>query len=107
MFMKDFGTTLLVATPSYALRIGEVAKQMGLDPKKDLKVKIGLLGSELLTEAMRTEMHKLWGDDMLVTSNYGMSELNGPGVSGECEYLCGMHINEDFFIPEIIDRKQG
>ena len=78
MFMKDFGTTLLVATPSYALRIGEVAKQMGLDPKKDLKVKIGLLGSELLTEAMRTEMHKLWGDDMLVTSNYGMSELNGP-----------------------------
>lgn len=107
MFMKDFGTTLLVATPSYALRIGEVALSMGLDPKKDLNVKIGLLGSELLTEAMRTEMHKLWGDDMLVTSNYGMSELNGPGVSGECEYLCGMHINEDFFIPEIIDPKTG
>ena len=107
MFMKDFGTTLLVATPSYALRIGEVALSMGLDPKKDLNVKIGLLGSELLTEAMRTEMHKLWGDDMLVTSNYGMSELNGPGVSGECEYLCGMHINEDFFIPEIINPKTG
>ncbi len=105
MFMKDFGTTLLVATPSYALRIGEVAKQMGLDPKTDLKVKIGLVGSELLTEAMRTEMHKLWGEDMLVTSNYGMSELMGPGVSGECEQLCGMHINEDFFIPEIIDPK--
>lgn len=103
MFMKDFGTTLLVATPSYALRIGEVALQMGVDPKKDLNVKIGLVGSELLTEAMRTEMHKLWGDDMLVTSNYGMSELMGPGVSGECEQLCGMHINEDFFIPEIID----
>ena len=107
MFMKDFGTTLLVATPSYALRIAEVAQQMGLDPKKDLKVSIGLLGSELLTEAMRTEMHKLWGDEMLVTSNYGMSELNGPGVSGECEYLCGMHVNEDFFIPEIIDPKTG
>ena len=83
MFMKDFGTTLLVATPSYALRIAEVAMQMGIDPKTDLHVKIGLLGSELLTEAMRTEMHKLWGDEMLVTSNYGMSELNGPGVSGE------------------------
>lgn len=107
MFMKDFGTTLLVATPSYALRIAEVAQQIGLDPKKDLKVRIGLLGSELLTEAMRTEMHKLWGDEMLVTSNYGMSELNGPGVSGECEYLCGMHVNEDFFIPEIIDPKTG
>ena len=105
MFMKDFGTTLLVATPSYALRIGEVAKQMGIDPKKDLQVKIGLVGSELLTEAMRTEMHKLWGEDMLVTSNYGMSELMGPGVSGECEQLCGMHVNEDFFIPEIIDPK--
>ena len=107
MYMKDFGTTLLVATPSYALRISEVAMQMGIDPKTGLNVKIGLLGSELLTEAMRTEMHKLWGDEMLVTSNYGMSELNGPGVSGECEYLCGMHINEDFFIPEIIDPKTG
>lgn len=105
MFMKDFGTTLLVATPSYALRIGEVAKQMGIDPKTDLQVKIGLVGSELLTEAMRTEMHKLWGEDMLVTSNYGMSELMGPGVSGECEQLCGMYVNEDFFIPEIIDPK--
>ncbi|MEY8516412.1 phenylacetate--CoA ligase [Lachnospiraceae bacterium 29-84] len=107
MFMKDFGTTLLVATPSYALRIGEVARQMGLEPSRDLKVKIGLVGSELLTEAMRTEMHKLWGKDMLVTSNYGMSELMGPGVSGECEQLCGMHINEDFFLPEIIDPKTG
>ncbi len=107
MYMKDFGTSLLVATPSYALRLAEVAMEMGIDPKKDLKVKIGLVGSELLTEAMRTEMHKLWGDDMLVTSNYGMSELMGPGVSGECEYMDGMHINEDFFIPEIIDPKTG
>lgn len=107
MYMKDFGTTLLVATPSYALRLAEVAYQMGIDPKKDLKVKIGLVGSELLTDAMRAEMHKLWGDDMLVTTNYGMSELMGPGVSGECEYMCGLHINEDYFIPEIIDPKTG
>ncbi|MBQ9136170.1 MAG: phenylacetate--CoA ligase [Lachnospiraceae bacterium] len=107
MYMKDFGTTLLVATPSYALRLAEVALSMGIDPKKDLNVKIGLVGSELLTEAMREEMHKLWGDDMLVTSNYGMSELMGPGVSGECEHMCGMHINEDYFIPEIIDPKTG
>jgi phenylacetate-CoA ligase len=103
MYMKDFGTTLLVATPSYALRLAEVAKELGIDPKTDLNVKIGLVGSELLTDAMRDEMHKYWGDDMLITSNYGMSELMGPGVSGECEYLNGMHINEDFFIPEIID----
>ncbi len=103
MYMKDFGTTLLVATPSYALRLAEVAREIGVDPAKDLNVKIGLVGSELLTDAMREEMHKAWGKDMLVTSNYGMSELMGPGVSGECEYLCGMHINEDYFIPEIID----
>jgi len=107
MYMKDFETSLLVATPSYALRLAEVAMEMGIDPKKDLKVKIGLVGSELLTEAMRAEMHKLWGDDMLVTSNYGMSELMGPGVSGECEYMDGMHINEDYFIPEIIDPNTG
>ena len=103
MYMKDFETSLLVATPSYALRLAEVAREMGIDPAKDLKVKIGLVGSELLTDAMREEMHKAWGKDMLVTSNYGMSELIGPGVSGECEYMCGMHINEDYFIPEIID----
>ena len=107
MYMQDFGTTLLVATPSYALRLAEVARSMGIDPKKDLNVKIGLVGSELLTEAMREEMHKYWGSDMLVTSNYGMSELMGPGVSGECEYLDGMHINDDFFIPEIINPETG
>ncbi len=107
MYMKDFGTTLLVATPSYALRLAEVANEMGVDPKTDLNVKIGLVGSELLTDAMREEMHKAWGKDMLVTSNYGMSELMGPGVSGECEYLCGMHINEDYFIPEIINPETG
>ncbi len=107
MYMQDFETSLLVATPSYALRLAEVAREMGIDPAKDLKVKIGLVGSELLTDAMREEMHKYWGEDMLITSNYGMSELCGPGVSGECEYLCGMHINEDFFIPEIINPETG
>ncbi|MDY2842306.1 MAG: phenylacetate--CoA ligase [Candidatus Borkfalkiaceae bacterium] len=107
MYMRDFGTTLLVATPSYALRLAEVARSTGIDPEKDLKVKIGLFGSELLTDSMRAEAHKYWGKDMLITSNYGMSELMGPGVSGECEQLCGMHINEDFFIPEIIDPETG
>ena len=107
MYMKDFETSLLVATPSYALRLAEVAREMGVDPAKDLKVKIALVGSELLTDAMREEMHKYWGDDIKITSNYGMSELMGPGVSGECLEVCGMHINEDFFIPEIIDPNTG
>ena len=107
MYMKDFGTTLLVATPSYAMRLAEVAKEMGIEPKTDLGVKIALVGSEMLTDAMREEMYKAWGEDMKITSNYGMSELMGPGVSGECEYTCGMHINEDFFIPEIINPETG
>ena len=107
MYMQDFETSLLVATPSYALRLAEVAREMGVDPEKDLKVKIALVGSELLTDAMREEMHKYWGKDIKITSNYGMSELMGPGVSGECLETCGMHINEDFFIPEIIDPATG
>ncbi|QHQ61215.1 AMP-binding protein [Anaerocolumna sedimenticola] len=107
MYMKDFETTLLVATPSYALHIAEVAKNMGIDPATDLKVKIGLFGGEGMTEPMREEMYKLWGRNMKVTQNYGMSELMGPGVSGECLELKGMHINEDHFIPEIIDPATG
>ncbi|MCC8102794.1 MAG: phenylacetate--CoA ligase [Clostridiales bacterium] len=107
MYMKDFGTSLLVATPSYALRIGEVAMEMGLNPQKDINLKVGLFGSEMLTEAIRAECRKVFGEQLLVTSNYGMSEIGGPGVSGECEYLCGFHINEDHFLCEIIDPKTG
>ena len=107
MFMQDFETTLLVATPSYALRIAEVAHSLGIEPKTDLHIKTALVGSELLTDAMREEMHAVWGDDVRITSNYGMSELMGPGVSGECLQHCGMHINEDYFIPEIINSETG
>ena len=107
MYMQDFGTTLLVATPSYALRLAEVARSMGIDPKTDLQVKTALVGSELLTDAMREEMYAVWGKDVKITSNYGMSELMGPGVSGECLEHNGMHINEDYFIPEIIDSETG
>ncbi len=107
MYMKDFETTLLVATPSYALRLAEVAQSMGINPKTDLHIKTALVGSELLTDAMREEMHAVWGKDVRITSNYGMSELMGPGVSGECLEHCGMHINEDYFIPEIINSETG
>ena len=107
MYMKDFGTTLLVATPSYAMRIAEVAQQIGIDIKNDLQIKTLLLGSELMTEAMRKELYKVWGEDVNLTQNYGMSELIGPGVSGECLELNGMHINEDHFIAEVIDPNTG
>ena len=107
MYMKDFKTSLLVATPSYALRLAEVARETGVEPAKDLYIKTALVGSELLTDAMREEMHSAWGKEVNITTNYGMSELMGPGVSGECLEHCGMHINEDYFIPEIIDSVTG
>lgn len=103
MFMQDFGTTILVATPSYALHIAEVIKQEGLVPARDFKLRIGLLGGEALSDKMRSELNELWEGSVLFTQNYGMSELNGPGISGECEEIAGMHINEDHFLAEIID----
>lgn len=105
MIMKDFGTTALISTPSYALHMAEVAMEIGVDPKKDLKLKWGLFGGEGSTESMRKEINECWG--IFATENYGMSELMGPGVSGECQALKGMHISEDHFIPEIIDPNTG
>lgn len=107
MFLQDLGVTLLVATPSYALHLGEEIRRRGLDPEKDLSLRIGLFGGEGMTEPMREEMHRVWGSQFVCTQNYGMSELCGPGVSGECTELTGMHINEDWFIPEVIDPKTG
>jgi phenylacetate-CoA ligase len=105
MIMKDFGVTALVSTPSYALHMGEVALSLGIRPREELKLRLGLLGGEGSSEAMREKIQETWG--ILATENYGLSELIGPGVSGECTHLTGMHINEDFFYPEIIDPKTG
>ncbi|MDR0223318.1 MAG: phenylacetate--CoA ligase [Oscillospiraceae bacterium] len=103
MLMRDFGTTVLVSTPSYALHIGEVAGETGVS--KDLKLRLGLFGSESCTVEMREQIEKSL--DLFATDNYGMSEVMGPGVSGECEFRCGLHFNEDHFIPEIIDPATG
>lgn len=105
MVMKDFGTTALIGTPSYALHMAEIAKEIGIDPTKDLNVKLGLFGGEGSSEAMREHLNESWG--MFAAENYGMSELIGPGVAGECHALKGMHISEDHFIPEIIDPATG
>ena len=104
MIMKDLGTTLLVATPSYAMYISEVMEEKGYKPE-DFKLRIGMLGAEGHTEQMRREIEKRLG--IKVTENYGLSEVMGPGVCGECEYQDGMHINEDHFLIEIIDPETG
>ena len=100
MLMRDFGTNTLVATPSYALYLSELAKELEF-PMSDYHLKLGLLGSEGCTVEMRDQIERNWG--MFVTDNYGLSEIGGPGMSGECEQRCGLHINEDSFLCEIVD----
>lgn len=102
--MRDLGTTAIVSTPSYAMYIAEVAKEIGVDPRT-LNVRLGLFGSEGCSDEMRAKIEEAW--NLFATDNYGMSELCGPGVSGECRYRCGMHIAEDHFLPEIIDSVTG
>lgn len=104
MLMQDFGTTIIVGTPSYVLHLSEVAEEMGV-AKDKLKLRLGLFGGEGHTLEMKKEIEKRWG--ILDTENYGLSEITGPGVSGECIYQCGMHINEDHFYPEIISTETG
>ncbi len=101
MLMKDFETTGLVSTPSYALHISEVIRDMGYKIGEDIKLSLGLFGSEGCTVEMRDQIES--GLGVFATDNYGMSELIGPGVSGECRERNGLHFNEDHFFPEIID----
>ncbi|MDR3588283.1 MAG: phenylacetate--CoA ligase [Negativicutes bacterium] len=104
MLMQDFGTTVLVGTPSYSLYLAETAQGMGIDPKT-LSLRLGLFGAEGCSEEMRQEIERIWGITAL--ENYGMSEIIGPGVSGECRCKQGLHINEDHFLPEIVDPATG
>lgn len=100
MLLKDFGSTVLVSTPSYAMYMSEVAHEMGISDD-EIKLRIGLFGSEGCTNELRDLIEKGFG--LFSTDNYGMSELMGPGVSGECVERDGLHFAEDHFLPEIID----
>lgn len=102
MLLKDLKATALVSTPSYALHIAEVAEGLGYDTKKDFNLKYGLFGSEASSCAMHEEISRKL--NIFTTDNYGLSEIIGPGVSGECQKKSGMHINEDHFYPEIVNR---
>ncbi len=98
--MKDFGTTLLACTPSYALYLAEEMEEMGIK-KGDLKLKAGVFGAEPWSTKMRDELEERLG--ILAIDIYGLSEVIGPGVATECSCKCGLHVQEDHFIPEIID----
>lgn len=102
--MQDFGTTVLVSTPSYALYMVESAEDMGVDTSR-LKLKAGLFGGEPCTPSMRKEIESRW--NLKVTDIYGMAELGGLGVAGECICGEGLHISEDHFYPEVINPETG
>jgi len=105
MLMQDFGSTVLLSTPSYALNIAEVMAEMGVDPRS-LKLKVGIFGAEPWSDNMREEIEKKL--DLVALNIYGLSEVMGPGVSMEClEGRNGLHIFEDHFIAEIIDPETG
>ncbi|WP_319587850.1 phenylacetate--CoA ligase [uncultured Desulfobulbus sp.] len=98
--MQDFKTTALVCTPSYALVMADTMMEMGINPN-GLSLRYGLFGGEPWSEAMRHEINQKLG--IIATDNYGLSEVMGPGVAGECQQCNGLHINEDHFILEILD----
>lgn len=98
--MKDFGTTHIACTPSYALFMAEEMEEAGIK-KGDLKLKAGVFGAEPWSSNMRKEIEERLG--ILAIDIYGLSEVIGPGVASECPCQCGLHIPEDHFIPEIIN----
>lgn len=104
MLMKDFGTTLLGGTPSYAMVMYEELMEMGID-RSELKLKSALFGAEPWSENMRKEIESKW--EIEAYDIYGMSELIGPGVAVDCVYKQGLHLAEDHFIAEIIDPDTG
>ena len=102
-FMTDLGSTILCCTPSYAAYLAESIEEKGL--RDQIKLKAGIFGAEAWTEEMRRDIENRLG--IKAYDIYGLTEISGPGVSFECEEQTGMHINEDHFLPEIIDPNTG
>lgn len=98
--LQDFGSDILCCTPSYAMFIGETVRDMGIDPKS-LKLRAGLFGAEPWTDHMRHEIERLLA--IKAYDIYGLSEIAGPGVAYDCVVQDGLHVNEDYFYPEVID----
>jgi phenylacetate-CoA ligase len=104
MLMKDFGTTVLCATPSYALYLAEAAREEGI-LIRDLPLRVGVFGAEPWTDRMRQEIEKNLA--IRAVDIYGLSEIIGPGVAAECEVQDGLHLMDDHFLPEVIDPVSG
>jgi phenylacetate-CoA ligase len=104
LLLQDFRPHGLACTPSFALHIGEALRDAGQDPR-GLGLRYGFFGAEPWTEAMRAQLETLWG--AVASDFYGLSELIGPGVAGECPEHNGLHINDDHFLPEIVDPATG
>ena len=102
-FMMDLGSTIICCTPSYAANLGEAINERGLRDK--IKLKAGIFGAEAWSEEMRRSIEESLG--IKAYDIYGLTEISGPGVSFECEEQAGMHVQEDHFIPEIIDPETG
>ncbi len=105
LLLQDFRPQGLACTPSFALHIGESMREQGIDPRA-VGLSYGLFGAEPWTEAMRAQLEALWG--CVAVDFYGLSEMIGPGVATECaEARDGLHVNEDHFLPEIVDPRTG
>ena len=98
--LKDFGSTILACTPSYAILIAETAAEMGIDPDS-LSLRAGVFGAEPWSENMRKQIEEMLS--IKAIDIYGLSEILGPGVAAECEHQHGLHVNEDHFLIEIVD----
>ena len=105
MLMQDFGTTVLCCTPSFALYVWDVAQQLGIDVTQ-FPLRVGVFGAEPWSENMRKDIERKW--NIKACDIYGLSEIIGPGVSCECvEAQSGLQLNDDHFLPEIIDSETG
>ena len=100
MLMRDLGSTAIACTPSYFLHIIEVAQKMGIDFRRDTKLRHGIFGAEPWTDEMRAKIESLSG--VKAHDIYGLTEISGPGVAGDCG-CGGLHIWEDHYYPEVVD----
>lgn len=102
--LRDFGTTVLTCTPSYALYLAEALREEGMKPR-DMGLRSGFFGAEPWSDTMRSEIQANLG--LKAYDIYGLTEIIGPGVAFECERQEGLHVNEDLFYPEIVDPETG